>query len=201
MNIDQKWAEAQTFEKRWWLGAKQYHRQEIEKGDIVGRMMLVDKGMEYKSVIDIGCGPFSLLQRVPVKEGTALDPIFYNEYEVLYQCRGIKRLLKCGEDLSPEDGQFDEAWIYNCLQHVKDPVKIIENAMRVSSVVRIFEWTHIDPYEGHLHKLMPDMLSFPFKNQGWSTLMDCQGFLNHSELNGNYYLGIFSKDHPHNFKV
>ncbi len=201
MNTEDEWKKAQIFEKKWWLTAKQYHRQEINKGDIVGRMMLVDKSVSSKTVIDIGCGPFSLLQRIPVKEGTALDPIYYNEYEVLYQCNGIKRLIKCGEDLSVSDGTFDEAWIYNCLQHVKDPVKIIENAMKISSTVRMFEWIGIPPYEGHLHELTVDLLSTPFKASGWNTLVETTGFLNHSGLNGSYYMAIFSKNSSEYFRA
>lgn len=199
--MEDEWQKAQQFEKNWWMNARQYHSQEIVKGDIVGRLMLVDKGVQ-KSVIDIGCGPFSLLQRVPVGgKCVALDPIYYDDLEKEYERQGVERLVKCGEDLSPSDGTFDEAWIYNCLQHVKDPLKILENAMNVSSTVRLFEWTHIPPYEGHLHELTPEVLVFPFKKNRWNTVMETRGFLNHSGLNGNYYMGIFSKDSPSDFRV
>lgn len=193
MNIEEEWKKAQAFEKNWWLTTPGWHHEEIRKGDIVGRMMLVDKGVPQKTVIDIGCGPFSLVQRVPVKDSVCLDPIFYDHLEAGYINRGIKRLYKCGEDLTPADGTFDEAWIYNCLQHVKDPQKIIENAMNVASVVRIFEWTYIPPYEGHLYELTPEMLSTPFKVKNWNVVMETRGLLNHSHLNGNYYMAIYSK--------
>ena len=191
--MEYEWQKAQSFEKNWWINARQWHSQEIEKGDIVGRMMMVDRGFPEKSVIDIGCGPFSLLQRVTVKESVGLDPIYYDDLEDGYIRKGIKRLFKCGEDLSPKDGIFDEAWIYNCLQHVKDPVRIIENAMDVSSTVRIFEWIHIPPYEGHIHELTPTMLTLPFKQRGWTSLVECEGTLNYSGLNGRYFMGVFSK--------
>lgn len=194
MNIEEDWKRAQTFEKQWWMNATNYHTQEIRKGDIVGNLMLVNKGVPTKSVLDIGCGPFSLLQRVPCREGTALDPIYYDHLEKAYEEKGIKRIYKCGEDLTLEDGTYDEVWIYNCLQHVKNPTKILENAIEVGTVIRVFEWINIKPYEGHLYELTPELLSEPFKKSGvTTTLMETRGYLNHSGLNGDYYMGIFSK--------
>lgn len=191
--MEKVWSEAQVWEKSWWMKARDQHAAEIKKNTYVAKMMFVDEGVPDRTVLDIGCGPLSLLLRVPVKQGAALDPIYYDDLEETYAAKGIRRIVKCGEDLNESDGRFDEAWIYNCLQHVKDPVKIIENAMRVADTVRIFEWTYIPPYTGHLHELTPELLKEPFKKAGWKTLSSSPGWLNHSGLNGNYYTGIFTK--------
>ena len=123
-----------------------------------------------------------------------MDPIHYGDLEDAYATKGIRRIIKSGEDLTPlTDGHYDEAWIYNCLQHVKDPQKIIENALALADTVRIFEWTYITPYIGHLHELTPELLSAPFQKAGWHTLMTTTGLLNHSGLEGNYFMGIFCK--------
>jgi hypothetical protein len=193
-DLEKTWADAQTWERSWWMTARDQHIPEIVKNSFVAKMMFLHSGVPDKTVIDIGCGPLSLLQRLPVKAGTALDPIHYGDLEDLYKPNGIRRIIKCGEDLSVEDGLYDEAWIYNCLQHVKNPTLIIENALKVAKMVRIFEWTYIKPYTGHLHELTPDLLSKPFQTAGWNTLMTTTGFLNHNGLNGNYFMGIFSKD-------
>jgi len=195
MDINQVWAEAQIWEKNWWTTCRGQHPNEIVKNDFVSKMMFLHEGTPDKSVIDIGCGPLSLLLRYPVKSGAALDPVYYDDLEIAYQAKNIKRIVKCGEELDPlVDGTYDEAWIYNCLQHVKDPVKIIENALSVAKTVRIFEWTYIPPYTGHLHELTPAMLAKPFTTAGWYTLMTTTGFLNHDDLNGNYFMGIFCKE-------
>lgn len=191
--MEEEWKSAQAWERNWWMNARDQHPSEIVKGDVVGNMMFLHKGAPTKTVIDIGCGPLSLLQRVPVKSGAALDPIHYGDLEDEYAKKGIRRIVKCGEDLNPSDGMYDEAWIYNCLQHVKDPVRIIENALTVADKVRIFEWTYIKPYTGHLHELTPALLTEPFKKAGWHTLASTTGFLAHSDLDGNYFMGIFSK--------
>ena len=191
--MEEQWREAQSFERNWWMNARGQHPHEVNKGDIVASMLFISKGAPTKSVIDIGCGPLSLLQRIPVKSGTALDPIHYGDLEDEYEKKGIRRIIKCGEDLNPSDGMYDEAWIYNCLQHVKDPVKIIENALTVAETVRIFEWTHIKPYTGHLHELTPELILEPFKNANWHTLMSARGHLAYNDFDGNYFIGIFTK--------
>lgn len=193
-DLEKTWAEAQLWERNWWMTARKHHASEIVKNSFVAKMMFLQEGVPEKTVIDIGCGPLSLLQRLPVKSGAALDPIHYGDLEELYKPNGIKRIIKCGEDLSEEDGLYDEAWIYNCLQHVKNPTQIIENALKVAKMVRIFEWTYIKPYTGHLHELTPELLSKPFHTAGWNTLMTTKGFLNHNDLNGHYFMGIFAKD-------
>jgi hypothetical protein len=192
--MEQEWSKAQSFEKTWWLNTREQHASEIEKSDIVAKIMMVDKGLPNKTVIDIGAGPLSLLQRLPVKEGTALDPIFYEDLEEIYTQKGIKRLVMRGEDLEVITERYDEAWIYNCLQHVVNPTRIIKNAMEVASIVRIFEWINIPPYEGHLHMLTQDLLEKPFITNGWTNLQKSVGHISHSGLDGDYYFAIFRKE-------
>jgi len=193
--IETNWEEAQKYERNWWVVYTGNHPDEIRKNNIEARFMMVDQGLPGKSVIDIGCGPLSLLQRIKVGTGTAVDPCHYGDLEKEYEKNGIRRLYKKGEDLSEADGTFDEAWIYNCLQHVLNPTQILENAMKVASIVRIFEWIHIDPYEGHLHKLTPELLRGPFMKEGsgWSVLYETTGnfFIGENE---QYYVAIFKKN-------
>lgn len=152
--------------------------------------MLNIRDVKDLSVLDIGCGPFSLLQRFKAKRAVAVDPLHFGELEEAYA--GIERIYACGEDLDASLGEFDEVWIYNVLQHVKDPARILENASRLGKRVRLFEWTYIPPYTGHLHMLTPDLLKAPFKD--WTVLHEANGFLNHSVLNGHYYLGVFERN-------
>jgi hypothetical protein len=52
-----------------------------------------------------------------------------------------------GEDVIEEG--FDEAWIYNCLQHTDDPELIIQNALKSAKTLRIFEWIDVPAHDGH----------------------------------------------------
>jgi hypothetical protein len=195
--IESDWQQAQIFERNWWVTYTVGHPDEIRKNNIEARFMMVDKGLPGKSVLDIGCGPLSLLQRVKVGTGTALDPCHYGDLEKEYEKNGVRRLYKRGEDLSEADGKFDEAWIYNCLQHVLNPTLILENAMKVASVIRIFEWINLDPYEGHLHKLTRELLRGPFMKEGsgWSFVYETIGrFFIDETMQEQYYVGIFKKN-------
>lgn len=188
------WASAQKWERSWWLTARHMHAIEQAKNGTVAKLLLIDGGTPYRTVIDIGCGPLSLLLRVPTARGSvALDPLVFDDLEAAYEARGVRRLVKCGEDLTPADGHWDEAWIYNCLQHVKSPDAVLRAAMAVADTVRIFEWTHLPPYEGHLWELTPELLATPFARGGWSVLQSATGWLDHDGLNGTYFAAIFSR--------
>lgn len=186
------WKEAQAYELDWWLNAVDQHNWEMSKADLVAGFLRVSEGRLNKDVIDIGSGPFSILQRLPVHSGTALDPLNFGPLEDGYQRLGIRRLIKQAEDLSPEDGHWDEAWIYNCLQHVESPQKVLTAARAVADLIRIFEWIQVDPYEGHLHKLTPDLLRDGFQN--WRLHLEYSGKINSSGLCGDFFVGIWGKE-------
>lgn len=76
----------------------------------------------------------------------------------------IDSLLVKGEDIFI-DG-FDEAWIYNCLQHTDDPELIIKNALRAAKVLRIFEWVDIEPHDGHPQIITKKMLDESIGSEG-----------------------------------
>lgn len=189
----QVWEEAQQWERSWWLSNPQCYRAEIEKGDIVAGWLGI-KSMPTTTVVDIGCGPFSLLQRVTTAESCAVDPIDYGPLELGYQIGGIERLVCRGEDLVAHLGgrTFDEAWVYNCLQHVEDPVAVLQQAMRAARRVRMFEWVNIPPYTGHLQLLTPALLSQPFLAADWKIDFYFSGFANNWGLNGEFYSAVFS---------
>lgn len=106
-----------------------------------------------KSILDLGGGPTSmLLKTINLKKGKVIDPIEYPEWIIKrYNSKNIDVLIDIGENANEEG--WDEVWIYNCLQHVIDPQKIIENAKKSAKVLRIFEWINIPPHDGHPHCL------------------------------------------------
>lgn len=115
-----------------------------------------------KRVIDIGGGPVSMLLKCQnlLPRSRVVDPLARSYPSWVHGRYGAKEISLWnarGED--PEacaprpDAPFDEAWIYNCLQHTDDPAKIIENAKTAAPVLRLFEWVDIPPHEGHPHML------------------------------------------------
>jgi len=114
--------------------------------------------LEGKSVLDIGCGPVSmLLKTVNGGHRVGIDPCNYPDWiKERYHSAHIGFEKIAGEDLGRlEPRVFDEVWIYNCLQHVKDPELIINNAKKLGKVLRIFEWVGKEENVGHPHVLQP----------------------------------------------
>lgn len=140
-----------------------------------------------KSILDLGGGPTSmLLKAINLKKGKVIDPIKYPDWTTeRYKIKNVEVLVDCAENA--QESGWDEVWIYNCLQHVKDPQKIIENAKRAAPVLRIFEWIDIPAHEGHPHELKEELLNLWIGQKG-STV-----FLNNSDgAYGNAYYGVFS---------
>ena len=119
--------------------------------------------VEGKSIIDIGGGPTSMLLKT-INLGhraTVIDPLRYPKWTYeRYVAKGILALDIRGEDLMIKHFSrgYDEAWIYNCLQHTDDPELIIQNALSAANKLRIFEWVNIPPHDGHPIELTKEKL-------------------------------------------
>jgi SAM-dependent methyltransferase len=126
--------------------------------------------MSGKSVVDIGGGPTSmLLKTTNLGKGLVVDPLLYPQWTYArYDAKKIDCLVIRGEDFIGND-KFDEAWIYNCLQHTDDPELIIQNAKRAAKIVRIFEWVDIPPHEGHPIELTKENLDQWLGKEGSTT--------------------------------
>jgi glycosyltransferase involved in cell wall biosynthesis/2-polyprenyl-3-methyl-5-hydroxy-6-metoxy-1,4-benzoquinol methylase len=142
--------------------------------------------VEGKSILDIGGGPSSmLLKTINLKKGKVIDPIEYPKWTIeRYNSKNIDVLVDIGENVNEEG--WDEVWIYNCLQHVIDPQKIIENAKKSAKVLRIFEWINIPPHDGHPHCLTKENLDAWIGGSGNTTQLAETGCW------GECYYGEFS---------
>jgi len=141
--------------------------------------------LEGHSVIDIGGGPVSLLLKC-VNKGRAVvaDPGSFPEWVTeRYSACGIEYWRTDGEDISGYT--FDEAWLYNCLQHVNDPDIVIARARELAPVIRLFEWIDIQPYAGHPHLLTEENLNHALQATGFTARVDESGAV------GRAYYGVF----------
>ncbi len=133
--------------------------------------------MQGATVIDIGGGPVSLLLKCQNVTGIVVDPIIFPSWVYRrYEEAHINFIIEKGENLNRIFADnFDEVWIYNVLQHVDDPVKIIENARRMAKKIRLFEWINIPPYQGHPWMLTQEMLELALGQSGDTQELHEQG--------------------------
>ena len=141
------------------------------------------------TVLDIGGGPSSLLLKCRNVKGMVVDPCEYPRWVAMrYQAAGIGFHKISGEEMMFNGDVFDEVWIYNVLQHTKDPELIIKNAQKIAPILHIFEWIDIPPHPGHPHMLTEENLN------KWIDGKGNVGQLNgENECYGKYYAGAFKK--------
>lgn len=140
------------------------------------------------SIIDIGAGPASLLLKcVGFLYAWAVDPIDFPKWvKDRYHKTMISFVNVKGEDLTITARPFNEAWIYNVLQHTENPEKVIQNAQQMADIIRIFEWIDTPTNVGHIHTLTEENLN------GW-----LRGYGKVEQINGTAncfgkaYYGIF----------
>lgn len=154
--------------------------------------------LEGKSILDIGSGAYSLLLKCENKGLCfAVDPLMANFPKWVidrYIISGIVPMKSAGEELLElaefSDGQtVDEVWIYNVLEHVYEPRKIIENALSVSKIVRIFEWLDTRSNIGHPQTLIREELDLWLGGEGKVEEIRRGGAV------GKCYSGIFKGKH------
>lgn len=191
------WTENQSFEAGWWGDCRNTYGEESKQLTYARAMGLIQTphngtphsfDMENKSIIDIGGGPVSLLLKCRrVKRAKVVEPCKYPAWVwARYAAAGIEVSRVMGEEV--QDAGFDEAWIYNVLQHVEDPEKIIKNALRAAKVLRIFEWINVPPHEGHPHELKAEILDKWIGGAGYVGKL-----VNENGCTGDYYAGVFVK--------
>jgi hypothetical protein len=141
---------------------------------------------QNKRIIDIGGGPVSLLLKCDnLGVGTIVDPCEYPSWiSDRYRAANLIYLKHNAEDFISAE-PYDEAWIYNCLQHVINPEEIIQNAKKMAKIIRIFEWIHNGVSEGHPHDLTEQALDKWLGGHGKTEWID------ENTAKGHCYYGIF----------
>jgi hypothetical protein len=167
------WHENQEYERKWWGDCTNTFAEETKQITYAHRMGMVNitdgehwpyYDLAGKSVIDIGGGPTSILLKCHSGgRRVVADPCNFPAWiRTRYEVAGVEFVSEPGETLSEvtalQGVRFDEAWIYNVLQHTEDPARVIHNARTLARTVRLFEWIDIPPHPGHPHELKADTL-------------------------------------------
>lgn len=194
--MENNWTEATNWEKGWWGDCTNTFNEEA-KQYIYAHYLGLDKNitnwygrrgwdLNDASILDIGGGPVSILLKTKARKRSVLDPCDYPAWVAeRYKCGGVEYIKDQAENESAYKEIFDEIWIYNCLQHVVDPEKILTNARKYSKIIRIFEWIDTGVSDGHLHNLTTENLD------KWLGGFGKVENINRSPVVGKAYFGIF----------
>jgi len=189
------WLEAQCWERNWWGNCANTFLEEqwqVKLLPYLGLQLQQDWQFQYielggRSVVDLGGGPVSLLLKA--RNGsrlTVVDPCPYPDWVYgRYASAGIE-VVRQQAELFRTDQVYDEAWLYNVLQHTEDPAAICRTARSVARLIRVAEWIETDPPNvGHPHVLDRDRLDEWLGGTGQVIRPDRSG------LRNVLYYGIF----------
>ena len=194
------WEKANEWEKNWWGDCLNTYGEETKQLLYAKKMGLkafhntkspYNFDLKGKSVIDIGGGPASLLLKCVNGSGmTVVDPLPVPEFvRKRYSLADISFINVKAEELLtfiPGSLPYDEAWIYNVLQHVEDPKKVIDNAKKVAKVIRIFEWVNASDEHGHPHALKEEDLNNWLEGEGKTEYLSGE-----NQCWGTCFFGVF----------
>ncbi len=190
------WDKEQVWERNWHGKCLNTFGEEAKQITYAHRMGLINRPQDGKwpvydangkSILDIGGGPVSLLLKT-VNRGLSLviDPCSYPEWvKARYKEAKIHYPGVLAEDYVP-DKQFDEVWIYNVLQHVKDPAKVLEVAKASTSLIRLFDWIDTPVSPGHPHTITEQFLQKQLNNLGTVEVMKGE-----NGCTGRAFYGVF----------
>ena len=177
--IAPRWDAAQEAEAKFHAdpGGNAYEeRKRLKYASMLGINTLALAGRPR--VIDMGSGPQGLVGSYASFLGqgsTALDPLEFGEdYEQAYRDAGIERVVCAAEDFETEE-HYNETWIYNVLQHVKDPLAFMAKAREVSDKVRIWEWCNVPMDTCHIHVITRGMVREGLVVDGWRVVDETHG--------------------------
>jgi len=189
------WEQDSAWEARWWGACINTYAEEAKQIIYAPRMGLqwenLDGTSPYqinlqgRSVLDIGGGPVSLLLKCHNRgRAVVVDPCEYPAWvRSKYEHVGIEMMAVMAENLG-EIGIFDEVWIYNVLQHVREPAQVVTQARQHGRILRAFDWLEVPVGAGHPHYLTEEMLNRLYGGEGKVEMLS-------GLCAGKAYYGIF----------
>ncbi|MEK7540614.1 MAG: class I SAM-dependent methyltransferase [Patescibacteria group bacterium] len=154
-----RWYLSQKIEKRaWkrWLKKKLFTRHKKWLDKVLKYFELEGKeNLKDKTLVDIGSGPIGILTRLKAKEKIAVDPIPFNSIDA-----SIKIIKAPGEEIPLNSQIADCVFLYNVLQHVMSPERVLNESARIlkpGGSFYILEQLNIPTDPIHLHSLKLEM--------------------------------------------
>jgi len=108
-----------------------------------------------KILVDIGSGPTGILTRLQAKEKIAVDPLLIDSTDP-----SIKRIKARGEEIPLNYQVADCVFLYNVLQHVISPEKVLDEGLRIlksGGTFYILEQLNLPVDPAHPHSLKLEM--------------------------------------------
>lgn len=167
------WSKENVWEQQWWGNCCNTFQEECKHYIYSGKMGLEWEhngfiNLKGKLILDLGGGPVSLLLKTYNGTRIVLDPCKYPQWVLdRYIASDILFYSMKAEDISVNFVTvFDEVWMYNVLLHVEDPIKVINNAKRITKLLRVVECINTQAAPGHPHTFTSEWLDSHLEGKG-----------------------------------
>lgn len=160
-----RWKIAHRNETQWWISwFSEHDNDDIWLTKLLEYFELAENhDFGDVTIVDIGSGPIGILTKLKAREKIAVDPL-----PIESQDKTIKRIFAYGEKIPLLDEKADCVFIYNTLQHVLSPEKVLKEANRLlkkGGLLYIAENLNVPTDKWHMHSLKSEMFdSFIMKN-------------------------------------
>jgi len=138
---EQRWLEAQAGEKLGHITQTiddAYEHYKISYNYYFSYLDINKGDLKQKSIAELGCARISALFFCNnYNTSYVLEPTHYPESDKFYEGKNIVRIYERAEVC--KFPTVDEVWLFNVLDHVQDPDKIINLCKKHSKVIKFFE--------------------------------------------------------------
>lgn len=153
----EKWVIAQKGEKNFWTRWIQTHSSDDIWLNKVLKYFHLKQNQDFgkKILVDIGSGPIGILTKLKAEKKIAIDPLSIESFS-----ETVERIKALGEKIPLSNESIDCIFIYNVLQHVIFPEKVLEEGTRIlkqEGIFYILEQLNLPTDELHLHSLKLEM--------------------------------------------
>lgn len=133
---NERWQEAQAAE----ISVVSYDRENSRRSyayifDYLGMSF----EQSIKVVAEVGSGAYPAVSFCPRVDGWVFEPLWFPSLEEMKSQIKIWWIREPFEDANVSTIFFHEVWLFNCLQHVRDPEAVVTKAKQLAPVVRFFE--------------------------------------------------------------
>lgn len=157
----ERWLEAQRHELEWWHKVEPQHPQLLHNLAYFyqQKLHISAAGCVGQTVTDIGGGPrpLAIIRGLPVEHLVIVDPLTIGVIDTNHVVKHWTTSRSMAETY--EGPPTDEVWGYNVLQHVQNPLAVLQTAKaHALKRVRWFDWVDTPVAPHHPHSIDKDWL-------------------------------------------
>lgn len=143
-----RWQQAQTAEAKTVIYDSE--RSRLAYGNIF-QYLGMNLDQEGKKIVEVGCGAYPAVVWCYNVEGLVIEPLWFKPLTAFVDLTWFQEPFEDWKVI-----KSSECWIFNAMQHVRDPELFVQKAKETAPVIRYFEPVDYGTCEYHPHTFTQD---------------------------------------------